>query len=164
DRIKLPELSLAPGESKLFDTNNSRLKKVGLELAGLEIEYGGSVGDVIAAALSVSSDGDQVYPLLLKDAQAQPSSTGGYPFFIEDQYWFVIFLKNASNEPQSFILELYFPGGRWSAGMNTLQPGATYKLDVREARNSQRIDHQNRKIPMHVQKGHVSWSLVGKNS
>jgi hypothetical protein len=68
-KISLPQVSLAPGEIKLFDTSNAQLRQRDFATAGLELEYKGAPGSVIASASSISQSGNQVFALPLKDPQ-----------------------------------------------------------------------------------------------
>jgi hypothetical protein len=69
-KLALPQLALAPGEIKLFDTSNAQLRQRDFATAGLEIEYKGAPGSVIATASSVSRSGNHVFALPLKDRKA----------------------------------------------------------------------------------------------
>src|SRR5262249_38376607 len=118
--ITLPQLTLQPGEMDLLDASNFKLRQGVFAAAGLEIEYTGTPGSVIASAYSASADGDQVFALPLKDPQAIMSSTGGYPWFINDEGSTVVFIKNTTSEPQRFLLDIVYPGGMWGSNLRTI--------------------------------------------
>ena len=156
--IALPQLSLAPGEIKLINTSNPQLKQNDFAAAGLEIKYTGAPGSVIASASSVSQSGNQVFALPMKDPQGGMSSTGGYPWFINEQGSTVVFIKNTTAEPQQFHLDLVYLGGRWGSNLRTVAPGQTFALDVRAIRDSQEKGVEGSAIPLDATAGHVSWS------
>jgi hypothetical protein len=163
-KISLPQLSLAPGEIKLFDASNPQLRQRDFSTAGLEIKYTGAPGSVIASATSVSQSGNHVFALPLKDPQGGMSSTGGYPWFINETSSTVVFIKNVTNEQQEFMLNIIYTGGHWGSNVRTLAPGQTFALDVRRLRDSQEKGSDGSVIPLNETSGHVSWSLRGNRN
>jgi hypothetical protein len=159
--ISLPQVSLAPGEIKLLNTSNPQLRRNDFDTAGLEIKYTGAPGSVIATASSVSRSGNQVFTLPMKDPKSGLSSTGGYPWFIDEKGSTVVFIKNTTETQQQFHLDIIFPGGQWGSNLRTLAPGQTFKLDVREIRDSQAKGSEGNTIPLEAARGHVSWSVFG---
>lgn len=162
DKVELRKTQLAAGEIKLIAV--SGLPASNVATAGLELEYEGAPGSVIADALSVSSGGNQVFTLPLKDPQGGMSSTGGYPWFITDTSSTVVFIKNTTAETQQFHLDIVYPGGRWGSNLRTLAAGQTFKLDVRDIRDTQVKSPDGTAIPLDASTGHVSWSLRGKRN
>ena len=162
--IALPQVSLAPGEIKLLDTSNPQLRRKDFATAGLEIKYAGAPGSVIASASSVSRSGNHVFTLPMKDPQGGLSSTGGYPWFISGSSSTVVFIKNTTNEPRTFTINLVYAGGQWGSGLKTIAPGQTFKLDVREVRDSQIKGSEGNALPLDAVSGHVNWSVRGKQS
>ncbi len=160
-KFALPQLSLAPGEIKLFDTSNSQLRQKEIVTAGLEIEYKGAPGSVIASANSVSQSGNQVFALPLKDPQGGLSSTGGYPWFINGSSSTVVFIKNVTSEQQEFMLDIIYSGGHWGSNVRTLAPGQIFALDVRKLRDAREKGSDGSLIPPDATSGYVSWSLRG---
>jgi hypothetical protein len=63
---------------------------------------------VIATASSVSQSGNHVFALPMKDPKGGLSSTGGYPWFINETSSTVVFIKNTTDEPQYFHLDLVY--------------------------------------------------------
>jgi hypothetical protein len=159
--ITLPQVSLAPGAIKLLDTSNRQLRRNDFATAGLEIKYTGAPGSVIASASSVSRSGNHVFGLPLKDPRGGLSSTGGYPWFIDEKGSTVVFIKNSTETPQQFHLDIIFPGGQWGSNLKTLSPGQTFKLDVREVRDSQAKGSEGNTIPLDATRGHIYWSAFG---
>jgi len=163
-KVALPQLSLAPGEIKLFDASNSQLRQKEIATAGLEIEYKGSPGSVIASASSVSQSGNQVFALPLKDPQGGMSSTGGYPWFINGSSSTVVFIKNTTSEPQQFHLDVVYQGGRWGSNLKTLAPSQTMVFDIRKIRDAQEKGSEGNVIPSDVTVGHITWTLRGNRN
>lgn len=159
--ITLPQTSLAAGETKLINTRHPGLGQTDIATAGLEIEYTGAAGSVIAAAHSVSFDGNHVFTLPMKDPQGGMSSTGGYPWFINHTASTVVFIKNVTTQPQQFHLTIAYQGGKWGSNLQTLAPGQTYLLDVKKVRDAQQKDAVGKVIPADASSGHVAWSMRG---
>jgi hypothetical protein len=162
--MTLPDLRLQPGETKLLDTaalvQRSR-RRPSIASAGLEFEYTGEPGSVVMSALSVSQSGRQVFRVPLLDPAALPSSTGGYPWSIVDNWATVVYIKNVTDQPQRYILQLTFAGGVYAPGLRTVEAGQTVALDVRALRDHQVPDEQGRTIPRKATRGQVAWSVVG---
>ncbi|MBI1761598.1 MAG: hypothetical protein HYR56_09205, partial [Acidobacteria bacterium] len=72
----------APGEVRKLELTPviARLSRhAAVAAAGLEFTYAGEPGSLIAAALSLSNDRNQVFRVPMRDAAVQSSSTGEYP-------------------------------------------------------------------------------------
>ena len=84
--VPLREVRLRPGEAREIDVA-AAMRDAGVSsdifAAGLEFEYSTGPGSVQMIALSVGTDGNQVFRLPLWDVPAQRSGTGGYPWRIE---------------------------------------------------------------------------------
>jgi hypothetical protein len=160
--ITLPQVSLEPGEIKLLDASNPQLMRNDFATAGLEIKYSGAPGSVIASASSVSQSGNQVFAVPMKDPKIGLSSSGGYPWFIKETSSTVVFIKNVTDEPQQFMLNIIYPGDQWRSDIRILDAGQTFALDVRKLRDSQEKGMDGKVIPLGATSGHVSWSYRGK--
>jgi len=163
-KIALPQISLAPGAIKLLDTSNPQLKRNDFGAAGLEIEYTGAPGSVITSATTVSQRGDHVFSLPMKDPQGGLSSTGGYPWFITRSSSTTVLIKNVTDDPQQFKLEVIYPGGRWGTGIKSIAANQTIALDMRKLRDTQEKGAEGNTIPLTTSSGHVSWSFRRKPS
>lgn len=159
--IELPQLTLDPGEIEFLDTTNLKSRQLRAVTAGVEIEYTGLPGSIIASAHSESLNGNQVFVLPLKDPQGGLSSTGGYPWFIDETSSTVVFIKNTTDEIQRFIIEIIYPGGKWAENIRTIAPGQNFKLDIKEIRDSQITGLEGTTIPSYATDGHVMWSVIG---
>ena len=160
--ISLPQVSLAPGEIKLLNTSNPQLRQNDFATAGLEIKYTGAPGSVIATASSVSQSGNHVFALPMKDPKGGLSSTGGYPWFINETSSTVVFIKNTTDEPQYFHLDLVPSNSeRWGSNLRLLAPHQTFVLDVKKIRDSQEKGVKGNALPPDATIGHVFWSVRG---
>lgn len=166
--VSLPEMLLAPGEAKVIDLARA-VKASGIRqnvaTAGAEFEYSTEPGSVMMSALSVSRDGNQVFNVPLWDIAAQRSSTGGYPWSIDGDSSTVVYIKNVTDSPQKFTLDLDFgdggSSGVYATGMRTVEAHQTVALDVRELRDNQVPDTAGRTIPFAATHGQIRWSMHG---
>jgi hypothetical protein len=65
-----------------------------------------------------------------------------------------VFIKNVISEPQEFILEVVYPGGRWGS-KRKLPAYQTLAVDVRALRDSQEKDSDGDAIPSDATVGHI---------
>lgn len=162
DKIVLPPLSLAPGETKLFDASDLRRRKIASGvMAGLEIEYTGTPGSVVVSAMSVAPSGNEVFPLLMRDPQSISSSTGGYAWFAEDKYATTVYIKNVTGKEQQFRLDIVYEQGMWGSNIRKLAPHETYAFDIKQIRDAQVKGSEGNTIPLDVESGHVFWTIFG---
>ena len=162
--IILPQIELSPLETEVIDIA-PYVKAQGVaddgSAAGLEFEYTGELGSVITSALSVSRSGNQVFRVPLWDIAAQRSATGGYPWYIEGDSSTVIYIKNVTDEMQSYRMYLKLTGGDYVFPLATVAPHQTSVIDVRELRDKQVPDVNGQTIPPGETRGQVQWSLTG---
>ncbi|HXG65560.1 MAG TPA: Ig-like domain-containing protein, partial [Blastocatellia bacterium] len=118
-------------------------------------------GTVVMAAVSASRGGNQVFRVPLLDPAAQQSSTGGYPWYIDETSATVVYVKNVTDQPQEYVLELSYPGGAYTLGLRTVEAGQTAVVDIRQLRDSQVADEHGQTIPVDGTSGQVHWSLRG---
>ena len=132
--------------------------------AGLEFTYSSAPGSVVIAAKSISSDGNQVVRLPLVDADAQPSSTGGYPWRLEGTSSTFVYITNVTENPQHYVLQLNFEGGVYAPGQRTVEPHETATIDVRLLRDAQIKDENNQTIPLVASHGQVQCLIEGRRT
>lgn len=163
--LEIPEVRLGPGEVTTIDVSRAiRRGHIDIEQlasAGLEFTYSTAPGTVLISAHSVSADGNQVFRLPLIDADAQPSSTGGYPWKIDRNSSTFVYITNVTDRPQRYALQLNFVGGVYAPGLKGVAPHQTAVLDIRALRNSQVRDEYDQTILASAEHGQVQWSIEG---
>lgn len=160
--VNLPESRLRADEIKLLDVREvlQRAAAEPIKTAGIEIEYDSAPGSVIAQVQSVSSNRNQVFRTLLWDAQAQRSSTGGYPFLIEGTSNTKAYIKNATTRAQEYVAFVTWEaGGIYMLGLRRLAARETAEIDVKKLRDEQTPDEEGRTIPLSINKGQIQWML-----
>jgi hypothetical protein len=163
--LSTPEIRLSPGEASTLDLSLA-IRRSHLDLnrvvsAGLEFTYSSAPGSVLISAQSVSADGNQVFRLPLVDADAQPSSTGGYPWSIDGDSSTLVYITNCTDRPQQYVLQLNFQDGVYAPGLKTVEPNQTAVIDIRALRDGQVKDEHNQTIPLDAKHGQVQWSIEG---
>ncbi len=72
-----------------------------------------------------------------------------------------VYLKNATDKPQQYHLEIDFDNGVYSLGLKTIEPDQPITFDLRALRDKQVPDVKGRKIPLKAASGQVHWSIDG---
>jgi hypothetical protein len=161
--ISLPAITLHRHDIRKIDLNGVINRDAAKQPAaiGLEFDYPGAPGSVIMAAESVSQDDNQVFRVPMIDGSAISSSTGEYPWTLDGASSAFVYLKNATDVPQQYNLQIDFDGGIFSLGLKTIEPGQPVVFDLRALRDNQVPDANGRKIPANATGGHVHWSIDG---
>lgn len=152
---------LNPGEVKALGLNHVIRKRIpsDVQLASLEFTYSTAPGTVIVAAQSISISQNHVFRVPFMDATAISSSTGTYPWSIDDTSSTFVYIKNASNEPQAYVLQIGYGDGAFSNGLSALAPRETKAFDIRTLRAAQVPDDVGKPIPLTANHGQVHWSV-----
>ena len=161
--IALPATHLAPGEAKAVKLTGA-IKGSGLNsvtAAGLEFTYTSAPGSVVMSAQSVSKSENNVFRVPMVDAATISSSTGQYPWGIDGSSSTFVYLKNATDKPQQYHLQINFADGVYSLGMKTIEPEQPIMFDLRALRDNQVPDAKGRTIPLNATGGQVHWSIDG---
>ncbi len=163
-QVHLPQTQLSPGETEVIDValalaaHNIRRK---VSAAGLEFDHNGLPGAVVTSAFSISESGNQVFRVPLWDILAQRSATGGYPWYIEGDSSTVVFIKNVTDDPRQYTLQLRHEGGVYAIGLKTIEPRQTVAIDIRALRDQQVPDESGDTLPLDATRGQVNWSMRG---
>ncbi len=116
--VNLNPINLQIGEMRLLNLNQviQRSRQEQIEIAGIEIEADTTnTGSILVNAQSVAENYNQVYRVPMADPFAQTSSTGGYPWRIEDTSATVAYIKNTTDQEKEYIAQL-----TWKMTVNTL--------------------------------------------
>lgn len=162
--VILPQLELAPGQTEVIDVAQSLAAhgvRRNVAAAGLEFEYTGEPGRVVTSAFSVSRGGNQVFRVPLWDIAAQRSATGGYPWYIEGDSSTLVYIKNVTDQPRHYSLQLRHDGGVYALGLKQIEPRQTQVIDIRALRDQQVPDERGHTLPPEASSGQVNWSMRG---
>lgn len=161
-RVELPQTRLEPGETELIDATHAWsvvVAQANDEGVGVEFEHTGNPGAVLMSASLVSGDRNMVFRVPLTDPATPPSSTGGYPWFVDDDRSTTVFLKNTTSTKEIYRLQIAFAGGVYAPGIKEIEPGQTIAVDIRRLRDEQVPDAFGVTIPSDAQSGQVTWTI-----
>ena len=82
----------------------------------------------------------------------------------DGDYTTVVFIKNESNTPKKYIAKLTYDGGGYVQSARELKPGQTVAVDFKQLRDQQTPDSMNRQIPLNVERGQASWTMMGADN
>jgi len=161
--VSLRPVALDSGETKSISLNGviDREASRHATATGLEFQYSSAPGSVVMSAQSVSKSGNQVFRVPMVDANSVASSTGQYPWSLEGNSSTFVYLKNTTDKPQQYHLQINFGDDVYSSGLKTIEPGQPIAFDLRALRDEQVPDAKGRKIPLNAVRGQVHWSIYG---
>jgi hypothetical protein len=163
--VNLNPVNLKEGEMRLVNMNPviQRSRQEQIQIAGIELTHAAAPGSIIVQAQSLSQSKNQVYRVPMADPLAQTSSTGGYPFRIEETSRTVSYIKNMTDLEQNYIAYLTWDGdGEYMFEQDKLAPHKTIEIDVKKLRDEQTPDERGRTIPLNVTSGQIKWTLRQK--
>lgn len=128
------------------------------------MNYSTSPVSVVMSAVSVSPDNNQVFQVPLYDPLKTPSSAGGYPWKADGDFTTVVYLKNETNQPKKFTMDLVYEGGGYTLGIREIKAHETMAIDFRALRDAQTPDATGKIIPFNIEKGQIGWSINGREN
>jgi hypothetical protein len=171
-RAEVTKLELAPDQVQQVELSLAMARLAGtgpLDDAGVDIEYSGSPGAVIARLTSVDQSGDLAFDVPVKDPLAEMLRVGGsYPWRLDGGFTTVLHLKNTINKPVFALVQVRYQGGSYNLERLPLQPYQTIAVDIRALRDGQQKDIRDSVMPSDVDGGQVGWfeetvgSLIGR--
>lgn len=165
--VRLPKVKLAAGEASGVDVERAirtQVRSQEIATASLEFEYTTPPGSVMMSAQSVSAGGNHVFRVPMWDVPAQRNGTGGYPWFIDGTSSTFVYIKNVTDEEQSYTFSLTYEGGVYATGVKKVEGGQTVAYDLRAMRDGQVPDERGRTIPLDAARGKIVWSVRGPDS
>ncbi len=162
--VTIPDVQILPNKSKTINLSQeieAANIPADVTFAGLNLEYSTAPGTVVMNAQSVSRSGQQVFQVPLLDPERLPSSAGGFPWKVDGDYTTVIFIKNEADAPKRYIGNLTYEGGTYSLGVRELKPWQTVMIDFKQLRDSQTPDSSGHLIPLNMERGQASWTMMG---
>lgn len=163
--VNLNSINLKEGEMRLVNMNPviNRSRQEQIQIAGIELSHAAAPGSIIVQAQSLSESKNQVYRVPLADPLAQTSSTGGYPWRIEETSRTVSYIKNMTDLEQEYVAHLTWENdGMYMIGRKKLAPNKTIEIDVKKLRDEQIPDERGNLIPLTLNSGQIKWTLRHK--
>lgn len=160
--LKLARVSLEPGEVRQFELSEE-MAQLGVsgpvEDAGVDIEYDGAPGSVIATLTSVDQSGDFAFEVPVKDpAGMDHMPINSYPWTLENGTKTVVHLKNTTAQDQWAVVQFRFPNGStYNPDRIHLQPYETVPIDIQQLKDSKQKDVRKQIFPENATSGQVVW-------
>ncbi|HSK72380.1 MAG TPA: hypothetical protein VK892_11825 [Pyrinomonadaceae bacterium] len=159
ETLSLNTVKLRPREVHQVNMQKAASLK-NVKTAGIEIEYTGNPGSVVASAQSVSKSGTQVFRTLLWDAPALKSASSMYPFTIEGTSSTKAYIKNAGFKDEVYVSHITWgTDGEYAIPIKTIKSGETVEIDVKKLRDEQTPDERGKTIPLNISEGQIHWLL-----
>lgn len=80
------------------------------------------------------------------------SSTGSYPWRVDDDYTTIVNITNISDHTASFIVDIRYPTGHYFVPAKELAANGTATFDLRKLISEQKPDNQGNIIPLSTRK------------
>jgi hypothetical protein len=160
-RIDLGQVSLAPQELKQIELSKEMAKrgvKGPVEEAGVDIEYAGQPGAVIARLTSADMSGDYAFDVPIKDPQSgMMRGSGGYPWRLDGGHTTVVHLKNTVDRAVHALVQVRYEGGTYN--LERIKVGAyqSVAVDIKRLRDAQERDTRGGVMPVNVEGGQAVW-------
>jgi len=164
NNIELAALTLAPNSVRELDLSSaiSAIGNNSITDSGIEIDYNGSHGAVMAYAASVDQSGSAVFDVPIKDPTSDMGFKGGsYPWNIEGDNRAVLHVKSidvpGDGHKRQFMVKLYFDGGEYNLPLQQVEAAQTAEIDIKKLRDDQVPDSLGNVIPLTVTGGQLNW-------
>lgn len=171
-RVEIARLELAPEQVRRVEISSAmaRVAVPGpVDDAGVDIEYSGSPGAVIARLTSVDQSGDLAFDVPIKDPLAEMLRvSGSYPWRLDEGYTTVVHLKNTIDKEVYALVQVRYEGGSYNIERIQIARYQTVAIDIKQLRHGQQKDIRGEVMPQEVQSGQVVWfeeevgSLIGR--
>ena len=133
--------------------------------AGLTLTSAGNPGALVAHLTSYDQTRSHAFDVPLKDPVLPMNRFGGsYPWTLEGDTLSVIHVRNTTDEPSRFTIELDWEGGSYALPIEQLDPHQEAAIDIRKLRDSQEEDSIGRVIPKDLTRGQANWSEHGQQA
>lgn len=97
----------------------------------------------------------------MRDSGPIRSSTGSYPWRVDDDYTTIVNITNISDHTASFIVDIRYPTGHYFVPAENLPANGTATFDLRKLISEQKPDNQGNVIPLSNTGGQFHWSIFG---
>ncbi len=156
-----PEQSiLSPFSLGPYSTQDISLDSVTgqLPFCSIRIQYSGASGSAMAEVSSVEENRDLVIDSKLANEGDSLTSSGAYPWHLDDETESTLFLTNMGDKPSRIGFQVQANGVHYYLTKLRLNPHETRAIDLRKLRDAHEPDFQKNTIPANATDGSVLWS------
>jgi hypothetical protein len=161
--VNLPTMTLGPLDTVDLDLKPLiKASSIRTDLAAvtMQVTNSGGPGSLIGAAYSTDDMSGLTSDVPLRDYGKIRSTTGSYPWRIDDDYSTIVSITNVGNQVARFQVEIRFPGGPYSIRPRQLAVGETATFDLRQMRDQRQPDRTGKTLPSDINQGQFHWSIV----
>lgn len=162
--IELPEIILGPrqiADVDLRPLTEAATRRTDLSSVSVQVLNSGAAGSLIGALYSRDKVKRLRYDVPLRDSGPIRSSTGSYPWRVDDDYTTIVNITNISDHPASFLVDIRYPTGHYFVSAKDMAAGGTATFDLRKLISEQKPDNQGNVIPLSTTGGQFHWSIFG---
>ncbi len=159
--IELPAVTISANEVRELDLH-SVINVIGDNIiadSGIELDYTGQPGAVMAYAASVDQNGRNVFDVSFPEEMGFQG--GSYPWHIDGDNRAVLHVKSidlpGDGQTREFLVKLYFDGGEYDLPVQSVEAGQTAAIDLKQMRDDQVKDVLGYVIPLNVTGGQLAW-------
>ena len=164
--VELPAVTVRPQEIREVDLQPLRAAathRTDLDSVSVQITNSGAPGSLIGALHAISPAGAPL-DAPLRDTGSLRSTTGSYPWRIDDDYSTIVTVTNVGDELTDFVIQIHYEGGKYAVGPLRLAGGESAIFDLKKLRDERVPDATGRIIPASVTGGQFRWSIRNGSS
>jgi hypothetical protein len=162
--IELPEIFLEPRQIVDVDLRpltEAATTRTDLNSVSVQVLNSGAPGSLIGALYGTDKIKRLSYDVPLRDSGLMRTSTGSYPWRVDEDYTTIVNITNISDHPASFIVDIRYPTGHYFFPAKELAANGTATFDLRKLISEQKPDNQGNVIPLSTTGGQFHWSIFG---
>lgn len=138
-------------------------RRLQIDRVSVQIRTEGAAGSLIGSLSAVDRATGLVHDVPLKDLGPIRQSTGSYPWRLDGDYSTVVSITNIGKSPANLAASIRHARGVFWFNTEELGEGASAVFDLRMLRDGQTADRDGRPLPLDVERGQFSWSIVTKD-
>ena len=127
----------------------------------MQVLNSGAPGSLIGALYGTDKIKRLSYNVPLRDSGPIRSSTGSYPWRVDEDYTTIVNITNISDHSASFIVDIRYPTGHYFLQVKDVAANGTSTFDLRKLISEQKPDNQGNVIPLSTTGGQFHWSIFG---
>ena len=162
--IELPEIILGPrqiADVDLRPLTEAATTRTDLSSVSVQVLNSGAPGSLIGALYGTDKIKRLSYNVPLRDSGPIRSSTGSYPWRVDEDYTTIVNITNISDHSASFIVDIRYPTGHYFLQVKDVAANGTSTFDLRKLISEQKPDNQGNVIPLSTTGGQFHWSIFG---
>ena len=162
--LELGPVTLEPNAAQTIDLRAAMASlsaSVQTGAVSVRVESNGPPGSLIGSLYTYDTKTATQFDVPLRDSGAARSSTGSYPWRIDDDYETRVSITNAGSTVAQFVARIaYDSGGELVFKARELAPGASATFDLRLLRDQGTKDGKGNALPRGAKQGRFIWTVI----